>query len=144
MIKDKRLYFLLLCIVPLILTNIALATNKVNYKTPIKIIKPNQLKWTNGPGSVKLGDLLGDQSKAAPFITRRLLPAHFRAEPHYHPIPLSATVLSGTLHIGVAKVFDKAKTEALPVGSFVFIPAWVPHIIWTKGPVIIEVYGKGP
>ena len=53
-----------------------------------------------------------------------------------------ATVIRGTWYVGVGERFDPTKLKAYPAGSFVMIPAGVPHFVATKeGPVIVQLNG---
>jgi quercetin dioxygenase-like cupin family protein len=55
-----------------------------------------------------------------------------------------ATVIQGIWYVGAGARFDAAKLKAYPAGSFVMIPAGVPHFVATKkGPVIVQLNGTG-
>ncbi|MBN9287309.1 MAG: hypothetical protein J0H47_05195 [Gammaproteobacteria bacterium] len=43
------------------------------------------------------------------------------------------TVLSGTLHAGRGDTVDKAKSKALPAGSYSVVPGKAHHYVWTTG-----------
>jgi quercetin dioxygenase-like cupin family protein len=46
--------------------------------------------------------------------------------------------------LGIGDTFEETKLNAYPAGSFIVIPAGVPHFLATKeGPVIVQVSGHG-
>ena len=54
------------------------------------------------------------------------------------------TVIEGTWYLGEGKTFDPAKLKGYPAGSFIVIPAGVPHFVAAKdGAVIVQVSGVG-
>src|SRR5437868_4384215 len=78
---------------------------------------PGALKWGPPPAvfspSAKFAVLAGDPTKAGSLYTVRLsMPSGYRIMPHYHPSDERVTVLSGTLHVGMADSFDKSKATA--------------------------------
>jgi hypothetical protein len=53
-------------------------------------------------------------------------------------------VIEGTWYLGNGDRFDSAKLKGYPPGSFIVIPAGVPHFVAIKdGPVIVQVSGTG-
>src|SRR5207253_3662971 len=71
-------------------------------------------------------------------------PGGKRVPAHTHPRDELATVIRGTWYLGVGKRFDPAKLKAYPAGSFIMIPAGVPHFVATKeGPVVVQLNGTG-
>lgn len=54
------------------------------------------------------------------------------------------TVIEGTWYLGEGERFDQAKLRAYPAGSFVVIPAGVPHFASAKdGAVVVQLGGTG-
>jgi len=63
---------------------------------------------------------------------------------HTHPDDEIVTVIAGTWLLGIGDTFEETKLKAYPAGSFIVIPAGVPHFLATKeGPVIVQVSGHG-
>ena len=138
--------FIFILLVQLILLNTSLAERKSSYRADISIkgITPKNFVWHTSPSGVKFVNLENNQGYKGEYTTRRLLPAHFNSLPHYHPYDSRVTILSGTLHIGVTKKFDKKLTDAYPAGSFLIIPARAVHIVWTDQPVVLQLTEFGP
>lgn len=112
------------------------------------LARPDDLKWVQGPPSLpagaKVAILVGDPSKAAPFVLRAKMPDGYKVPAHWHPSAENVTVLKGIFHIGRGDDFKKDKTEALPAGSFMHMPKKMPHFAWVEGETIIQVHGVGP
>ncbi len=54
------------------------------------------------------------------------------------------TVIEGTWYLGEGERFDPAKLKGYPPGSFIVIPAGVPHFVAAKeGGVIVQLSGSG-
>lgn len=52
--------------------------------------------------------------------------------------------MEGTWYLGIGERFDEASLKAYPAGSFILIPAGVPHFLATRDdPVIVQVSGHG-
>jgi len=63
---------------------------------------------------------------------------------HTHPQDELVTVIEGTWYIGEGDRFDAEKLEGYPAGSFIVIPAGVPHYVAAKnGNVIVQLSGAG-
>ena len=75
---------------------------------------------------------------------RLLFPAGTRAEPHFHPGIEHATVLSGVVSFGVGRRFAVETLRRMPVGSFIVIPAEVPHFGIVEEDTLIQAHGIGP
>ena len=72
------------------------------------------------------------------------VPGGRRVLAHTHPRDELVTVLRGTWYLGAGERFDASKIKGYPVGSFVVIPAGVPHFVATKkGPVVVQLNGTG-
>src|SRR5262245_30075383 len=99
------------------------------------MVTPDDLKWEDMPSfppGVKGTVIEGPLDQATPFIIRFKFPADYQFSPHWHPGIEHITVLSGTLHLGIADKLDVAKTKALPTGSVVIVQPTMPHFGWTK------------
>jgi quercetin dioxygenase-like cupin family protein len=54
------------------------------------------------------------------------------------------TVIEGTWYLGEGERFDQAKLRGYPAGSFIVIPAGVPHFVAAKdGAVVVQLSGTG-
>lgn len=112
-----------------------------------RVIRPNDLTWRTVPGyppgyerAVLEGNL-----RRGPHTYRVRLPAHFRAKPHTHPSVEHVTILRGTWYLGFGNSFDEEHMQALEAGSFVLIPAGVPHYSMTAGDgTVVQIHGSGP
>jgi len=88
--------------------------------------------------------LIGDSSEGGAWVERLKIPGGMRALSHTHPHDEQITVIEGTWHLGNGERFDSTKLKGYPAGSFIVIPAGVPHFVATKdGPVIVQVSGTG-
>jgi hypothetical protein len=52
-------------------------------------------------------------------------------------------VISGRFAIGSGEKFDR-EAKPLPPGSFVHLPAGMPHFAWADGETIVQINGVGP
>ena len=89
--------------------------------------------------------MFGDSSKeVGAWIDRVKIPSGMRVLAHTHPDTEIVTVLESTWYLGLGEKFDEAKLKGYPAGSFIVIPAGVPHFVATKeGPVIVQTSGNG-
>ena len=54
-------------------------------------------------------------------------------------------MLSGSIWHAVGDKFDKSKGSDLRTGGFVYLPAKMPHSLWTANePVQVQATGTGP
>jgi uncharacterized RmlC-like cupin family protein len=116
-------------------------------KREIIAFTPTQVRWftpsyyTDGR---ERAQLLGDSSQGGAWIDRAKIPAGKRVLAHTHPQDEPVTVIEGTWYLGEGTKFDSAKLKAYPAGSFILIPAGVPHFVATKDDtVIVELSGNG-
>ena len=107
-----------------------------------------EIKWKDGPQTlpkgVKMAVLEGDPAKPGMFTLRFKFPDGFEVKPHWHTQTEHATVVSGVLHLGMGERFDRAATQALPVGTFGYWPAGTRHFAWFEGETILQLHGQGP
>jgi quercetin dioxygenase-like cupin family protein len=108
-------------------------------------VTPEQVRWftpayyTDGRQRAKL---FGDSDRDVVWVDRVKIPGGKRVPAHTHPHDELATVIRGTWYVGVGERFDPTKLKSYPAGSFVMIPAGVPHFVATKeGPVIVQLNG---
>jgi quercetin dioxygenase-like cupin family protein len=63
---------------------------------------------------------------------------------HKHPHDELVTVIEGTWYLGEGDRFDPDKLKGNPAGSFIVIPAGVPHFVAAKEDgVIVQLSGTG-
>ncbi|HJZ64315.1 MAG TPA: cupin domain-containing protein [Candidatus Acidoferrum sp.] len=86
--------------------------------------------------------LFGDSGQEGLWIDRAKIPGGSRVLAHTHPQDEPVTVIEGTWYLGEGEKFDAAKLKSYPAGSFIIIPAGVPHFVATKeGPVVVQLSG---
>ena len=97
------------------------------------------------PEKVKLAVLVGDPTKAEPFVVRVKVPGGEKIMPHVHPENRIYTVISGVFYIGIGTEFNEATLNAYPPGSVVVLPGNTPHFHFAKsGEYVTQVYAVGP
>ena len=111
-------------------------------------ILPEDIVWMSFPAfppSVRLAGLVGDVSKAGPYVVRVKVPAGVKLMPHTHPEDRIYTIISGVFYIGLGTVFDPEKLKAYPPGSVVVLPGNTPHFHWARsGEYVTQVTAIGP
>jgi len=130
----------------LVLAAITLTLGEAN-KKEIIAITPLQVRWftpsyyTDGR---ERAQLLGDSSQGGAWIDRVKIPAGKRVLAHTHPQDEPVTVIEGTWYLGEGTKFNSTKLKGYPAGSFIVIPAGVPHFVAAKdGTVIVQLNGNG-
>jgi len=104
---------------------------------------PEQVRWFT-PSYYKDGrqraQMYGDSSRGGAWVDRSKIPAGMRVPAHTHPHDELVTVIEGTWYLGEGKMFNPAKLKGYPAGSFIVIPAGVPHFAAAKeSPVIVQL-----
>jgi hypothetical protein len=111
-------------------------------------LTPAELTWTEGPAMLPPGARLalieGAPWKPGPFTFRLKFPANYRIPPHWHPVKVTVTVLSGTFNMGFGDELDTGNGKRLPAGSVFEMPAMIHHFGWTTEETIIQEHGIGP
>ena len=106
------------------------------------------MQWKEGPASLPKGAemmvLEGDPTLPGPFTLRFKFPKGFQIQPHFHTQTEHATVLAGTIYLGMGERFDRAAMKPMTAGSFGFWPAGTPHFAWTESETILQLHGTGP
>ncbi len=118
-------------------------------QTPTMVLHPAPaMEWKDGPASLPQGAqmmvLEGDPSQPGPFTLRFKFPKGFQIQPHFHTQTEHATVLAGTIHLGMGDRFDRGAMRPLVAGSFGYWPAGTPHFAWTESETILQLHGQGP
>ena len=110
-------------------------------------LTPEQVRWFTPPyykDGRQRAQLFGDSSQGGAWVDRVKIPAGGRLLAHTHPHDELVTVIEGTWYLGEGERFDPAKLKGYPAGSFIVIPAGVPHFVAAKeGAVIVQLNGTG-
>jgi quercetin dioxygenase-like cupin family protein len=121
-------------------------------KKEIAGITADEVRWSTPPyyhDGRQRAQLFGDSSRDGAgvdriWVDRVKIPAGARVLAHTHAHDELVTVIEGTWYLGAGAKFDSAKLKAYPAGSFIVIPAGVPHFVAVKeGPVVIQLSGMG-
>lgn len=137
-------------VVAILVASVAVGQDKPGHEGDTKhvVMKPTTLKWGAAPPSLPPGAqmaiLIGDPSKAGPYVARAKFPDGYKVPPHWHPTDENVTVVQGTFLMGTGDKFDTATLEELPVGSYVNMPKTMRHYAMAKGETIIQLHGMGP
>ena len=110
-------------------------------------LTPADVRWFTPPyytDGRQRAQLFGDSTGDGPWVDRVRIPPGSRVLAHTHPHDELATVIEGTWYVGAGQRFDAAKLKAYPAGSFVVVPAGIPHFVAAKdGVVIVQIGGTG-
>jgi anti-sigma factor ChrR (cupin superfamily) len=108
-------------------------------------VTPTKVRWftpTYYTDGRERAQLYGDSSQGGPWIDRVKIPAGKHVAAHSHPQDELVTVIEGIWYVGAGNKYDPAKLQAYPAGSFVLIPAGLPHFVATKeSAVIVQLSG---
>src|SRR3954462_3581177 len=108
-----------------------------------KRFTPQDIKWSPGPPSLPAGAevalLYGDPTKDGLFALRLKVPKGYRVPTHTHPKPEIATVLSGTMRLGMGD-----KDHVFPAGSFYATPPGTVHHFAADEDTVVQVNSAGP
>ena len=114
-------------------------------KREIVGLTADEVRWFTPPyyhDGRQRAQLFGDSSQGGAWIDRVKIPAGARVLAHTHPQDELVTVIEGTWYLSEGAKFDAAKLKAYPAGSFIVIPAGIPHFVATKeGPVVLQLSG---
>ena len=106
------------------------------------------LEWKPAPPAMPKGVMVtvleGDPTRPGVFTMRIRFPAGTQVMPHFHSTTEHATVISGTLHIGMGDTFDRARTTAMSPGSFGYWQPGTHHYAWVEGETTLQLHGEGP
>lgn len=110
-------------------------------------LTPDKVRWFT-PSYYNDGrqraHLFGDSSEGASWIDRVKIPGGARVLAHTHPQDELVTVIEGTWYLGEGAKFDSAELRGYPAGSFIVIPAGIPHFVAAKeGTVVVQLNGNG-
>lgn len=139
--------FLAAAAIAIVLTAITLAMTWAGKpQKEVVGLSPEQVRWFTPPyynDGRQRAQLFGDSSKGGAWVDRVKIPGGKRVLAHTHPQDELVTVIEGTWYLGEGGKFDSAKLKGYPAGSFIVIPAGVPHFVAAKeGDVIVQLSGS--
>ena len=116
-------------------------------KKEIVGLTADEIRWFTPPyynDGRQRAHLFGDSSQGGTWIDRVKIPGGARVLAHTHPQDELVTVIEGTWYLGEGAKFDSAKLKGYPAGSFIVIPAGIPHFVAAKeGTVVVQLSGIG-
>ena len=114
-------------------------------KKQVTAVTPNQVKWITPPHykeGRQRAKIYCDSGQDGLWVDRVYIPAGSGVLAHTHPHDELVTVIEGTWYLGEGEKFDSTKLKGYPAGSFIVVPAGVPHFVASKdGPVTIQLSG---
>ena len=106
------------------------------------------IQWGPAPPSLPPGAqaaiLLGSPAKEGPFVLRLKFPAGYTVPPHRHSKDEFVTVISGKFVATHGEKVDRASLKFLPPGSFIHLPAGMPHYAVAEVESVVQINGVGP
>jgi hypothetical protein len=112
------------------------------------VVSGDAIAWGPAPPSLPLGAeaavLLGNPAMEGPFVLRLKFPAGFVVPPHRHSKDELVTVISGGFAVGTGERANLSGAKPLPPGSFVHLPAGMPHYASVAVETVVQVNGVGP
>jgi quercetin dioxygenase-like cupin family protein len=81
---------------------------------------------------------------AGGFVLRLSFPDGYQIPVHWHPMGENATVLQGSLSLGVGNTFDASALHTYGVGDFAYLPSLQSHFGQAHGATIVQINGRGP
>jgi quercetin dioxygenase-like cupin family protein len=110
-------------------------------------LTPEQVRWFTPPyykDGRQRAQMFGDSSQGGAWVDRVKIPAGRHVLAHTHPHDELVTVIEGTWYLGEGERFDPDKLKGYPQGSFIVIPAGVPHFAAAKDSVVVvQLNGTG-
>jgi quercetin dioxygenase-like cupin family protein len=105
-----------------------------------------EVRWFTPPyyhDGRQRAQLVGDSSQGGTWIDRVKIPGGARVLAHTHTQDELVTVIEGTWYLGEGAKFESAKLKGYPAGSFIIIPAGIPHFVAAKeSTVVVQVSGS--
>ena len=113
--------------------------------THVPFFRPEQIPWVGEEGKEQQYNLYGDPRKPGPYaMLLKWFPGNY-SEPHYHPNPRYAVVISGTWWASSSNEKDVTKTYPLGPGTVVTDVMGTVHWDGAKDePVVLLLTGDGP
>jgi quercetin dioxygenase-like cupin family protein len=101
--------------------------------------------WIGGGTSGVSGlDLFHSLDDSVHYVARTRFASGRGLGPHHHARTTTITVLEGRFRLGIGTRVDSSAARVYPPGSFLVIPAGVPHYEWGEGETVIQLSGIGP
>ncbi len=142
----KRMLFAATAIVTVLAAITLAMTWAIKAQKEVVGLTPEQVRWFTPPyytDGRQRAQLFGDSSKGGVWVDRVKIPSGKRVLAHTHPQDELVTVIEGTWYLGKGEKFDSAKLKGYPAGSFIVIPAGVPHFVAAKkGSVTVQLSGS--
>jgi len=139
-----RITFLPATLIVLVAIMPALIRGPKGQKDIVGVVS-GQVQWFTPPyytDGRQRAQLYGDSNQGGPWIDRVRIPAGKHVAAHTHPQDELVTVIDGTWYVGVGDKYDLAKLKGYPAGSFVLIPAGLPHFVAAmENAVIVQLSG---
>jgi uncharacterized RmlC-like cupin family protein len=133
-----------ICIV-LVLACIAAMNATVVAAPDVTVVMPGEEHWVPQSDHSTMAVLYGNPDGSGFYVVRIKVPPNWSFPAHYHPMRENVTVISGTFYVGLGTTLDKSNATAYPAGSFVSLPAKVPHYALTRSTgAVIQLEGIGP
>jgi quercetin dioxygenase-like cupin family protein len=113
------------------------------------LVYPDSIVWGPAPPKLppgaRIAVVFGDRTKPGElYVFRAKLPDGYSVPPHTHPMDEHVTVLQGMMTLGFGERRDETQMRELPPGSYVTLPAGVPHYNRMRGETILQFHGIGP
>ena len=148
MILNWRTRFALLSLTTLVLVTTAMpqVSNPPQSAKDMSLAKPDGLKWVQIRPGNEMAIVYGNPEKEGELYAVRFRFADgFKVPAHWHPQDEHATVLQGTLLLGMGTTWDAAKLDTeMTQGTYIFLRKEMPHFALAKGETILQAHGIGP
>jgi hypothetical protein len=112
------------------------------------VVPVGEVSWGPGPPTLpsgaELAVLFGSPAEEGPFVIRLKFPAGYDVPPHWHSKEEHVTVIAGAFGMDTGEALDRDAAPLLAPGSFVRIPARMPHFAWTDRETVVQINGMGP
>jgi quercetin dioxygenase-like cupin family protein len=109
------------------------------------VVDPGQEVWKTQPDKSSVAVLYGNPAASGYYAMRIKFPPNWSEGPHYHPLRENASVISGSVYLGIGTKFDKSKATKYTAGAFASIPAKLAHYAFTTTEgAVVQIDGVGP
>ncbi len=89
--------------------------------------------------------LVGRRNQTGIFVERVIMPAGYKSHTHTHPEgDMNITVINGSINIAFSSNDSLLNVITYGPGSFIIIPAGVPHFEWYTEKTTMDISGIGP
>lgn len=132
-----------------VLVSSTVVADPAGHKQMITISDAAAVKWKPAPAAlprgIEISIVMGDPDKPGPFVLRLKIPPATTIAPHTHATDETVTLLTGSLVHDMGEKVVESRGEPFREGGFLYLPANMPHSLWTKDqPAVIQVNGTGP